>query len=407
MPATRGPKAKSDKTEKTEGVDKTEKFGSKKQKNKKDIEGGEMVESEKGEGVASGGGTEVGGVSGTELMSVKHTDLPHCVDCGKKVLWTHAALLCDSCGFWHHATCEKVDDEVYNFLSEHSAEQTLLWYCKKCAVTSRKLTAAITAMTEQQHQLEVKINTLTSNIQLKIEEVVCAMMNKVQSQLNGDQQSNNDKDAIIEKKIEEKVDALIDTVTNKFDIQSSVGEAVASKLNEEKDEEDEIRRRRLNIIVHGVQESNCDTAEKRMKEDENEIMDLLHDMGCDNVSVSNTIRLGKRKDKSSSGDTDTKSSGAAIASPTTEESGLAKKEQPRPLMLVMASEEQKEKMLKMTKNLRNRMRWKNIFLHQDLTPKQRERRHQLVGELKRRQQDGEKDLIIIGNRIVTRRIKAK
>jgi len=89
--------------------------------------------------------------------------------------------------FWHHATCEKVDDEVYNFMSEHSTEQTLLWYCKKCAVTSRKLTTAITVMTEQQQQLEGKINSLTSTIQQKIETVVYAMMDKVQSQITGDQ----------------------------------------------------------------------------------------------------------------------------------------------------------------------------------------------------------------------------
>jgi len=52
------------------------------------------------------------------------------------------------------------------------------------------------------------------------------------------------------------VDALIDTVTNKIDIQNSVGEVVASKLNVKKEEGDKIRRRRLNIIVHGIQESD-------------------------------------------------------------------------------------------------------------------------------------------------------
>ena len=65
---------------------KTEKDGSKKQKNEKDVEGEEIVESEKGEGEASSRGAAGGGGSGTELMSVKHTHLPQCVDCGLKVL---------------------------------------------------------------------------------------------------------------------------------------------------------------------------------------------------------------------------------------------------------------------------------------------------------------------------------
>jgi len=66
-----------------------------KQKNKKEIDVGEMVESEKGEDITGRGGTAVSVGSGTEVMSMKHTNLPHCVDCGKKILWTHAALQCD------------------------------------------------------------------------------------------------------------------------------------------------------------------------------------------------------------------------------------------------------------------------------------------------------------------------
>jgi len=61
--------------------------------------------------------------------------------------------------------------------------------------------------------------------------------------------------------------------------------------------------------------------------------------------------------------------------------------------------------LKMTKNLQNKMRWKNVFLHQDLTPKQREKRHQLVSEPKQRRQAGETNITIVSNRIVTRRAR--
>ena len=56
--------------------------------------------------------------------------------------------------------------------------------------------------------------------------------------------------------------ANIDTVKNEIDIQSSVGEVIASRLSEENDEEDEIRRRRLNITVHGAKESDSYSEEK-------------------------------------------------------------------------------------------------------------------------------------------------
>ena len=44
-----------------------------------------------------------------------------------------------------------------------------------------------------------------------------------------------------------------------------------------------------------------------------------------------------------------------------------------------------------------------IFMHQDLTPKQRVRRQELVKELKSRQSQGEKNLIIVNWKIVERR----
>jgi hypothetical protein len=51
------------------------------------------------------------------------------------------------------------------------------------------------------------------------------------------------------------------------------------------------------------------------------------------------------------------------------------------------------------------MGWSNVFIHQDLTPKQREARKELIKELKRRKDIGEKDLIIVGSRIVTKRTR--
>ena len=46
-----------------------------------------------------------------------------------------------------------------------------------------------------------------------------------------------------------------------------------------------------------------------------------------------------------------------------------------------------------------------VFIHQDLTPKQRARRQLLVKELKDRQQKGELNLMILGDKIVKRKPK--
>jgi len=60
--------------------------------------------------------------------------------------------------------------------------------------------------------------------------------------------------------------------------------------------------------------------------------------------------------------------------------------------------------LKAAKNWRwaNEEAWRKIFVHQDLTLKEREERNTLLLEKKVREQNGEKDLILVGNKIVKR-----
>jgi len=106
--------------------------------------------------------------------------------------------------------------------------------------------------------------------------------------------------------------------------------------------------------------------EKRKQEDEDTVEHLLHGLNVDDVSVDSVIRLGKRPESSDA--------------------------KPRPVKIVMASEEQKHRVLSKSNNLpRNKEEGApNIFMHQDLTPRQRMKRQELVRELKDRQAKGEK-----------------
>jgi hypothetical protein len=91
-------------------------------------------------------------------------------------------------------------------------------------------------------------------------------------------------------------------------------------------------------------------------EDEENIVNMLHYIKCDEVSVRNAVRLGRRSDK------------------------------PRPLKLTIAYEEQKENIFWSAKDLKGRQEsmWNKVFIHQDMTPKQREKRKKFVLELKAR-----------------------
>lgn len=131
------------------------------------------------------------------------------------------------------------------------------------------------------------------------------------------------------------------------------------------------------MIIHGLKEPSAAEAEDRKTEDQEQIISLLHHIKCDKISVASVVRLGRVTDD--------------------EEGG-----KPRPIKLVLASEEQ-EIVLRQAKNLRGSGVWDRVFIHQDQTPKQRMKRQQLVQEIKEREKNGEKNLIIVGGKIVVRR----
>jgi len=144
-------------------------------------------------------------------------------------------------------------------------------------------------------------------------------------------------------------------------------------------EEEENDRRKANIIIHGLQEPTAAEADDRKNEDCDRVQELLHQIACDDVSIHHITRLG-----------------APPSSPDAK---------PRPVKLDLASSESRNKVLGRAKNLRTLtdMTWKSVFIHQDLTPKERELRRALVHELKARKLAGETNLIIVNGKIVPKR----
>lgn len=314
-----------------------------------------------------------------------------CGDCGAAVLDTQQGLRCDGCGFWHHLTCERVREEIYNFLCKFDDEPTLQWHCRKCTAVSKKMMPTLALMKENQHDLEEKVNDLASTMMKKLDELT----QKINAKENSSQTSTDKGlevkvDTLIEnmekirmETVENKVDKLVATVEkqSKLDnhnVLDRVEDAVRLKLQEDKEENEELMRRKTSIIIHGVKESSSEQSETRRKHDEDEITAILHELESDEVSVQSAIRLGRWEKE--------------------------KTDKPRPLKVTFVSENQKEKVLRKSKNLKGKKEkgWDGVFMHQDLTPKQRKERQKLVQEMKERKTRGEKDLIIVNGKIVVR-----
>jgi len=183
------------------------------------------------------------------------------------------------------------------------------------------------------------------------------------------------------RRLEEKVDSIADRLNNTTptEVQEQITTVLSDKIREDKEEMEEQSRRKTSIIVHGLEESSAEEPSERLEDDSCQVATLLNELKCDNVNVDKLVRLGRKPE-----DTNSK---------------------PRPLKLVLQNEDQKTKLLKEAKNLKEKKEggWDKVFMHQDLTPKQRELRKVAVAELKDRMARGERNLIIVNNKVITKR----
>jgi hypothetical protein len=186
-----------------------------------------------------------------------------------------------------------------------------------------------------------------------------------------------------QKRLEEKVDSImsrLDKSSNETQVvQQSISVAVKEQLQEDREEELELDKRKSNVMIHGVAESSSENADDRIEDDRGQMASMFQVLDCDVIQANKIIRLGKKPQQSN--------------------------EKPRPILLVLDTEEHKKKLLEQAKNLKNRKEggWDKVYIHQDLTPKQREQRKIVVAELKKRQAAGEPNLIIVNNKITKRR----
>jgi len=77
------------------------------------------------------------------------------------------------------------------------------------------------------------------------------------------------------------------------DLGSCSAERIQQTLQEDLAEVEENRRRKTNIIIHGLQELTSGDQDEH-EQDKNNVEHLLHELKCDDVSVNSIVRLGRR-----------------------------------------------------------------------------------------------------------------
>ena len=356
--------------------------------------------------------------SGTPKTSAKNKlgSVPSCVTCGTVVSQDIRALQCDGCSdndAWKCADCLNLSSEMYDQLLSGI---DLKWLCSNCDgklptnTTQDNNTDKLDRITNMLEMLITKsdnieeilkekadrveldaLETRVTNLEVNsnvTKQVVQEVKQSLEKEINQHKWSAIcDKEAETELKINElehKLSSLADESKNsKQTVIDYVQKAVEVQAQETKEEELEKEKRKTSIIVHGLPESVSDDSTERAEDDSCIVTSMFQVMGCADVKVKNSIRLGKHQAQSQ----DTSSL------------------KPRPVKVTFETETDKNDALRLSKNLRKTQEgvWRKVFLHQDLTLKEREIRKELLQEMRRRKDMGETDLILVGLKIVKKR----
>ena len=240
---------------------------------------------------------------------------------------------CGLCKKWCHRKCSKLNDAKYKYLQEGGDE--ILWSCQKC----RESDSVDTGRT----RLEAKLDSMM--------EMMERMMRRVCELEEGKS----------EKCIREMID-------------ESVKKEVQEAMNEERERE----KRKLNVILVNVPESEGENAEERKKADLERVREIVGKVAdVEKEDIGDPVRLGARM--------------------------IGKESKPRMLRVTMRNEEARKKVLMNARRLNEGVEFrKRVYINPDRTEGERRQFRELKEELERRKKE-EPDLVIRGGKIVKKK----
>jgi hypothetical protein len=192
-----------------------------------------------------------------------------------------------------------------------------------CQAGAEQFLQIVSRIQTKVEKIEDEVVRLKSDIRTVMAKAIRELRNEFDSQITvcetrftdhqqGAQKSIESKLAVIENKMKNDfVPGIVDTCS-KSSWMDAVSKEVESKINEvtayvtvlkqqvveiqmDKDEQAEIIKRKNCVIIHGLKESEGDSGEERKRNDENRIMDMLHQIRCDEISILNFVSLGRKQ----------------------------------------------------------------------------------------------------------------
>ena len=275
--------------------------------------------------------------------------------------------MCDLCCNWYHAKCEKVEDNIYKAINSKEGQISLYWVCSSCLKPSRGIMKKMAELVQKLNQYEDRLQTL-ENKENNEEAVKTYATAAAKEYLQENPVQGVDQEELkrtLKAEVTQDLDARdwpgLENAANiplKNRFQALVEEKLDEREKEKNDEIHEEEKRKNNLVVYGVKESEDTDKDNRKKHDKDEIIKISKFLGLDDFTEYNIVRILRM--------------------------GTYAEGTMRPLLVELDSAVTKYKIMRNTYKLKDVDDYKGWSLQHDMTKEQRENVRKLVEEAKRK-----------------------
>lgn len=293
-----------------------------------------------------------GEMAGKPRKDQRETD-DECGDCNRRVRSDQHGILCDNCSKWYHCGCEGIDVGEYKMLMKltENSYNRMRWQCKHCDNQLKGLMAENGKLREDNKKLREENFHLVNRVEKlekKIENIEKYM--EMGTYENADRSQPNLSEQVVEK--------------------------IKNKVLEEIREGEEREKKKENLIIFNLPESNSSEAKEREEYDTNLCKELFQDeIKVREFEVVKVIRLGKKEDN--------------VDDRHTKE--RRPEGRPRPILVKLGTATMKWDIVKNARKLKdteNEM-FQRVAIVPDKTKRERELDQKLREELREKQERGE------------------
>ena len=357
------------------------------------------------------------GVGQEDLERVWESDREYCQGCQCRVDTGQMGLECGGCRRWYHAKCEKLTKKEYDRICE--IDDKVLWHCGKCGdilpmilEENRDLKKEIKSLKQEFAKMKEEVATM-SNIKTRIEECIKDIKSnkEEQTRLKSEKEdmrvevgqklyilSKKIEDSSLEtkKEVEGKLEKKVKEIGN-VKLEGAKNEGSIANLREEIEtikegysrgtmksleskivtemkeqvEQLERERRKNNLIIFSLKESDKKDPKERYKDDEEMCQRLLSKLGFSDLGIETTIRIGKKVPS-----------------------------RDRPLLMKLSHVKDVRMILQGKNKLKKVDGFMNVYIEKDLTTMEREQNKKLRRELYEKRDEGRGWFMIKGKKIV-------